>query len=193
MTKASNELGKAFQDKLYVKQFPIEVFTGTYTFDYRFDIYQIGLTMYRMCVGDDEFNRQFETLVDSFETFFKVLEKKEFPLRKAYPKHIPKKLQQIINKCLNPKIEQRYQSCIEIVNAMADIDGSILDWKYSKDNEIEIWQENLENNPKVVKLCTNGTCVAFIQYSDGKTRNISALCKENVSEEELIAFLEKGK
>jgi len=193
LTKATNALGEAVQKKLYVKQYPIEVFRGTHTYDYRFDIYQIGLLMYRMCVGDNEFDEQYKMKVNSWDDFVEVLSKKSFPDRKAYPKHIPKKLQTIINKCLNPDILLRYQSCIEIVNAMSDIDGPILDWLYSKENEVEIWKETQKESPKVIKLCNNETCEAFIEYADGKTRRITALCKDNIKGKEVISFLENGK
>jgi len=53
-----NLLGIAGQDRLYNKQRPPEAFKYDH-FDLRYDIYQVGITLYRMCNGNDIFNNQF--------------------------------------------------------------------------------------------------------------------------------------
>ena len=128
LTRIMDEDGIAKQKHLYIKQLPPEVFGNSeFEFDNRFDIYQIGLTIYRMCVGDACFDEQFSVYKTSEEFGNDVISGK-FPDRKAYPLHIPKKLQSTINKCLKPNPGDRYGAAVEVVNSLADIDGSILHW-----------------------------------------------------------------
>lgn len=52
--------GLAEYDVGYVRTQPPESFQG-YEFPRTFDIYQVGMLLYRMCCGPDEFERQFAT------------------------------------------------------------------------------------------------------------------------------------
>src|SRR4030095_5450000 len=49
--------GLAGQDQHYLKMIPPEAFTQDH-FDRTFDLFQLGLTLYRMCNGDDVFYEQ---------------------------------------------------------------------------------------------------------------------------------------
>jgi serine/threonine protein kinase len=58
LAKQMNFSGIAAQDRHYAKMIPPEATTGDF-FNATFDIYQLGLTLYRMCNGDTAFYDQF--------------------------------------------------------------------------------------------------------------------------------------
>jgi len=191
LTKPMDEDGLAQQSMLYVKQLPPEVFGNQNAeYDNRFDIYQAGLTMYRMCVGDDCFNAQF----DSFSTmpeFGKAVLSGRFPDRKAYPLHIPKTLQRAINKCLQPIPKKRYGAAVEVVNAIADIDGSILHWHYRPTGSERIWEQSVDGVTITFNVCRQNKSKTYRKNGDLAARKVTAYCKDNISDDEIVEFLNK--
>ncbi len=191
LTKIVDPDGIAKQPKLYIKQMPPEVFGNReFAFDNRFDIYQIGLTMYRMCVGDMYFDQQF-SIYATGEEFAKDVITGKFPNRKAYPLHIPKKLQNTINKCLKPNPGDRYGAAIEVVNALADIDGSILHWEYKSSEEEQTWVQENDGVIKSISVYSNGTSKAYQKKGNSDPRRITAFCKDMISDSEVVQFLEQ--
>ncbi len=190
-SKPINKYGLAQQPMLYGKQYPPEFFGNAQCiFDNRFDIYQAGLTMYRMCVGDEEFNQQFSKYT-SWPEFGGDVRSGKFPDRKAYPLHIPKKLKTVINKCLKPNPIERYNSPIEIVNAFADIDGSILHWQYTFDNHKRTWRQEIDGTVKMIEVCKERTSKAYKHGSQSPARRVKDFCKELIEDKEIIEFLGK--
>jgi serine/threonine protein kinase len=182
--------GLAQQPYLYNKQWPPEVFGNAKAeFDNRFDIYQVGLTMYRMCVGDDAFNHQFSAYTEGIQ-FGKDIVAGKFPDRTKYPLHIPKKLQTTINKCLKPNPIQRFGAAIEIVNALADIDGSILHWEYKPTGTSLIWEQTVNGKHKNMSVCDKRTSKAYNQNGSSAARRVTEFCKSNISDQDIIRFLE---
>lgn len=191
LTKVMDKDGIANQPKLYIKQLPPEAFGNQESaFDNRFDIYQIGLTMYRMCVGDACFDRQF-SIYKTGEEFGKDVISGRFPDRKLYPLHIPSKLQKTINKCLKPNPGERFGSAIEVVNALADIDGPILHWKFKPTKDEWVWEQNSNGTIRMIKVCNRRTSKAYSQNGNSNPRRIKEYCKDNISDEEIIRFLER--
>ncbi len=191
LTKVMNADGIAQQPLLYVKQMPPEVFGNREkAFDNRFDIYQIGLTMYRMCVGNQLFDQQFG-VYETGEQFARDVIAGKFPDRKAYPLHIPKKLQKVINKCLKPNPGDRYGAAIEVVNAIADINGSILHWRYIPTEEERTWQQELDGVTKTISICNMRSSKAYRKNGDSPQRRITAFCKQTITDAEIVSFLEQ--
>ena len=188
-SKPMNEDGLAKQDYLYQKILPPEVIGNPNNiYDNRFDIYQMGLMMYRMCVGDDSFNEQFLAL-GSWDNFYKSIRKGAFPNRKSYPLHIPKKLQKTINKCLKPNPGERYGTAIEVVNDLAEIDGAVLDWQYSVDGSSKKWQQKDGLRAKIIKVDANGKSQAYSVNDGGQKRNNRKFTLEHIDNNKIIEFL----
>lgn len=59
-----------------------------------------------------------------------------FHLEKYYP-HIPRKLIEITEKCINIDADKRYQDVLDILNDMAKVNKN-LDWVYEKRMEFII-------------------------------------------------------
>ena len=191
LTKVMDSKGIAKQPKLYIKQMPPEVFGNReFEFDNRFDIYQVGLTMYRMCVGDAAFDQQFSVYKDGTQ-FGKDVIAGKFPDKKAYPLHIPKKLQRAINKCLKSNPQDRYGAAIEVVNSLADIDGSILHWEYKQDNGSQVWVQSINGSQKNISVCDKRVSKAYKKNGNSAPRRITEFCKQNISDKEIIEFLEQ--
>ncbi|MFC1023965.1 serine/threonine-protein kinase [Pasteurella multocida] len=109
----------------------------------QFDIFQIGLTLYRMCIGDIAFNEQFEKVRVSREHFLDSLNKKKFPNRNIVLPHIPDALMRIICKCLEIDVNRRYNNVRDILNDLSRISHEGLDWQYTSTESGHQW--NFEN------------------------------------------------
>lgn len=189
-SKEIDENGLAVQPYQYSKILPPEYFGNPqYIFDQRTDIYQAGLTMYRMCVGDSAFNQQLQRFADMHQ-FGLALRKENFPDKNAYPLHIPRALQNVINKCLKANPIQRYQSAISVINALADIDGTILDWQYEiTGDHRQVWFHESGGYIRKIVVCPANSSQAFKHKVDGNERRVTKFCKAKITDNEIIQFL----
>lgn len=185
-----NEDGLAKQPEFYIRQMPPEVFNNPeYIFDNRFDIYQAGLTMYRMCVGDTEFYNQLDKYKTA-ENFYSDVYHGNFPNRNIYPAHIPKKLKSTINKCLKPNPGERFDSAIDVVNSLADITGNVLDLQYKIDADSVSWEHLHDGKTKIITVANNGESQAYQISDKGAKRKVTAYCKKHIKDDDIIRFFE---
>lgn len=159
------------------------------------DIYQAGVTIYRMLNGNDFFYMQIPTkgtppVLDN-NTFKENIIKGKFPDRKLYLPHVPKKIKKIIKKCIEPNPNDRYDNTLQIINELASIDEN-LDIKYGRDKNVEFWEApkngyiyRIELLPKTgmfdIKVC---------KTKEGKTTNCAILCSNNIHDTQVIPKLE---
>lgn len=133
-TMPINNLGVADVPPMYLLHFPPEAFT----FDKvtkQADMYQVGLTLYRMCNGDKYFKSQLSAHPDLRSSI--CLGK--FPSRDKYLPHIPKRLKRIIKTLLKVDPGNRYQTIIDLQNDLGQVD-KLLDWEYHTVNSDVIWK-----------------------------------------------------
>lgn len=152
------------------------------------DIYQAGITMYRMVNGNDLFYTQQPSSAKEFaDKVFKGI----FPDRKLYLPHVPAKLRKIIKKCLDPIPSKRYSNALEIINALASIDEN-MDLKYSKLPEAEVWttQKNNWDYRIVLKSILGKSNIHVSKTKEGKTTNCTQLCCKNIGNSEVESKLE---
>ena len=173
--------GLAQADSFYPKIVPPELIKGEKQFDVRYDIYHVGCTLYRMCVGNDEFDRQ-------WKSFFKMGKLRDsdyadavvegrFPDRKKFPEHIPLTLQRTITKCLEPDPDKRFSSVLEILNSLANIEGPELDWQYSIDEDgTKKWSKNVEGSERYLKITPDGVATAEKQNVRGRYTKVTNYC-----------------
>lgn len=194
LAKTTNLTGLANQDRNYLKHRPPEAFDSDH-FDITYDIYQVGLTLYRMCVGNEVFYSQFSQYIGTDGIVIRDrikfdVQNGRFPNRDIYPVHIPIKLQKIINKCLSINPDDRYNSCMELSNALSDIDDKGIDWYHTITPDSERWERNCEDK-KIVLLKDATGFKARKQFNSGSINNISKCCKVNLTNTELHAFFEE--
>ncbi len=135
-----NNFGNAKLKNVYYKHIAPEQ-CNTSTISKKLDIYQIGTTLYRMCNGNEEYNRQAKRYKD-LNSLKIACASGRFPVRKKYMPHIPKEMINIIEKCININPFDRYSSVLEVMNDIASINTN-LDWYYNRENEEKyVWALN---------------------------------------------------
>jgi len=188
LAKQMNFSGVAAQDRLYGKMIPPEA-TFKDHFDLRFDIYQVGLTLYRMANGNDHFNSQFEAYgpPDGFDrdAFRYDLRNGRFPDRSSFLPHIPTTLRNVIKQCLQVDPADRYQSAIDVVNAMAGIDGECLDWQFQSQANTMVWTKSKEGTEFEIVVNDDGSSVGYKSVNGGAKRRIASVCKPNIKGRDL--------
>ena len=152
------------------------------------DIYQAGITMYRMVNGNDFFYSQ---CPESKEQFISQVLKGTFPNRKTYLPHVPSRLRKIIKKCIDPNPAKRYNNTLEIINDLASIDEN-MDIEYSKLPNAEIWTtfKNDWEYRIVLKNTLEKSDIHVSKTKEEKTTNCPRLCYKNIDNTEIESRLE---
>ncbi len=186
--KQMNYSGIAAQDRLYGKMIPPEAL-ATDHFDRTFDIYQFGLTLYRMCNGNEQFYSQFSKYgpPGKFDrvAFGHDLRNAIFPDRNAFLPHIPSALRNMIKKCLAVDPANRYQSAVDVANSMAGIDGNCLDWQLVSHPDKNIWKKSENGTEYELTVGADRSSVCYKVVNGGQRRRIGELCRKNLSDAEL--------
>lgn len=129
-----DENGNAKLKNVYYKHIAPEQCLNS-TVNRKIDVYQIGTTLYRMCNGNEEYNKQVKRHKD-LNSLKIASANGKFPVRKKYLPHIPKSMIQIIEKCLKVNQNERYDNVLEIMNDLSAVNEN-LDWYYTKINKEE--------------------------------------------------------
>jgi eukaryotic-like serine/threonine-protein kinase len=132
--KPVDAFGVAVQNRIYDRHWPPEVLLqGGAT--KQADIYQVGLTLYRLCNGNDLFYGQ---LPADRVTLARQIVAGLFPNRQQFLPHIPKRLRRVIVKALQVDPADRYQTALEMMDALGQID-TLLDWRHGATATGEQW------------------------------------------------------
>ena len=159
------------------------------------DIYQAGVTIYRMLNGNDFFYMQIPTkgtppVLDN-NTFKENIIKGKFPDRKLYLPHVPQKIKKIIKKCIEPNPNDRYDNTLQIINDLASIDEN-LDIRYTRDLSGESWE--IPKNGYVYKVSlipkAGNFDIKVCKTKEGKTTNCASQCSNNIDNTQVISKLE---
>ncbi|MEQ9379908.1 MAG: serine/threonine-protein kinase [Pirellulales bacterium] len=186
--KQMNYSGIAAQDRHYTPMIPPEALVTDH-FDRTFDIYQFGLTLYRMCNGNEHFYKQLEKYGDPAkfdrDSFRFDVRSGRFPDRKSFAPHIPTTLRNVIKKCLAVNPAERYQSALEVANAIAGIDGNCLDWRLVSHADKNVWTKNENGTEYKLTVSPDGTTTCYKSVNGGQSRRVGDACKSNISEKDL--------
>lgn len=193
LSKRTGLDGQADQDRMYSKTLPPEALKGE-SFSPSFDIYQLGLTLYRMCNGNVEFYEQFQKYGMTPAKFdrdaFRFdLRNGRFPDRSSFVEHIPEKLKKVVKKCLEPNPADRFKGAIDVANALAGIDGNMLDWQYSSDTGDRSWTKQSGGREYVLVVRSDGSSTASKQINSGTPSRIRDYCADSVSSRDIRKFL----
>lgn len=159
------------------------------------DIYQAGLTIYRMLNGNDFLYRQIPTIgtppVLDNNTFKENIIKGKFPDRKLYLPHVPQKIKKIIKKCIEPNPNDRYDNTLQIINDLASIDEN-LDIRYIRDLSGESWETQKNGYVYKVSLIPKADKfdIKVCKTKEGKTTNCRSQCSNNIDNTQVISKLE---
>lgn len=124
------------------------------------DVYQVGLTMYRMCVGDHAWRAQ----VDAHSaarpsTFWDKVARGSFPDRSAFPEHVPTRLAKVVKRAIDIDVNRRFPTALAMMQALARVENSPrLDWQPAPlANGGMDWTFALERSVKRVQLVHDGS------------------------------------
>jgi len=187
--------GVAEQDRLYAKMIPPECFNNN-AFNRQFDIYQFGLTLHRMCTSEEQFYNEFNLFYenDTFnrQRFRHAVLNEQFPNRGAYPEHIPQSLVTTVRKCMSSDLDIRYNSAVDIVNDLADIDGNLLDWNFSKDPDSKSWTKTLSDSRQFqLSVNDDGSSHAQKTSASGNIQRVRSHCKNSLNRSDIKQFLRR--
>ncbi|MGX4600798.1 serine/threonine-protein kinase [Faecalimicrobium sp. JNUCC 81] len=184
-----NYLGNARLKNVYYKHIAPEQCSNS-IISKKIDIYQIGTTLYRMCNGNEEYNKQARKYKD-LNSLKLACAKGKFPIRKKYLPHIPKSMINIIEKCIKVNPQERYENVLEIMNELSLVNEN-LDWNYYKISKsrfswvlgnsvkLELYKEN-----DVWNIIDNGKINSFV---DSKAKGYRVI-REIIKKYEKIALL----
>ncbi|WP_370031446.1 serine/threonine-protein kinase [Qipengyuania mesophila] len=194
LAKAMAANGAAEQDRFYFKNKPPEALQGGYEFGPTFDVYQFGLSLYRMCNGDESFYRQFGSFFDEEGGFnrdaFKFAVRNErFPDRSHFLEHIPERLRRICKKCLSSDPADRYQSAIEVSNELAMIDLSYMDWGYQELEGCRVWKKNVEGTEYEFTVQPDGVTEMTKSVNGGDARRVRQYCTQGMTNRQIRTAL----
>ncbi|NNC17562.1 serine/threonine protein kinase [Corallococcus exiguus] len=127
LTRFLNSNGLATPANLYDKIFPPEYMTKSNALSLAADIYQAGLTLYRMCNGNTDFETQFNAHKPNW---MDAIIDGNFPDRGKFLPHIPKRLRKLIKKALSIDQASRFHTALELSNELAQVE-EYLDWTYT--------------------------------------------------------------
>lgn len=192
LSRRLNGAGLAGQDRLYLKMRPPEVYDRP-EYTPAFDIYQFGLTLYRMCNGNaafhDQFNRFGSTPANFNRDAFKFdVRNGRFPDRSIFEEHIPQRLRRLIKKCLEPNPDERFKAAIEVANELAQVDER-LDWQFAVNANSRTWVRRDEGREYQLTVDQNGDALAEKIIESGRRMRISDYCKVGITPAEIRRFL----
>ena len=183
-------LGVATPNGLYLRMAPPEA-TGGPPYDLRFDIYQVGLTLYRMCNGNDNFDEQCARFGSGASldrlAFARELRSGTFPDRASFHEHIPAKLRKLIKKCLSPNPADRFQSALAVANCLAGVDDC-LDWRLRKGTVSKVWSKNENGTEKRFTVNSDGS-TELVSITNGRTRRTTNACRASMTRRDIEGIL----
>jgi serine/threonine protein kinase len=196
LAKAIAANGTAEQDRFYFKNKPPEALAGGYEFGLTFDIYQFGLTLYRMCNGDREFYQQFESFIDdngafNRDNFLFAVRNARFPTRDTFLPHIPDRLRRVCIRCLSPDPNDRFSSAIEISNEIARIDTTYMDWVYNPIDDCHSWEKNVEGTKYEFTIAEDGRTEMTKSVNGGDARRVTEFCTDGMTDHKVKLALGK--
>ncbi|KOC25956.1 hypothetical protein GL58_00720 [Comamonas testosteroni] len=192
LARMMNASGMAGQDRLYSKMLPPEAFTQP-EHGVLFDIYQFGVTLYRMCNGDSAFYGQLERFGSGASldrhAYRHALVNGQFPDRSAFLEHIPLRLRKVIKSCMDPEMANRPQSAIEVANELGLVDER-LDWQYTEAAGTREWSRTKPDGVEYkLSVHADGTSIAKRGKLGGRYAQLSPYSKPKISNAEIQGFL----
>lgn len=190
LSKYLNEYGFAEPDFIYSFHTPPEAYQFSKS-STGFDIYQAGVTIYRMANGNNHFKKQLDELnITNPDELGAAIQRGRFPKRDAFLPHIPNKLQNIIKKALEIDMSRRYLSILDMINDLSNIDEN-LDWMYNEDETAHTfyWERHNETHKFIIHLEKKSNELwdvsgSKIRKSDNRTIRISDWCSSGYPSKE---------
>ena len=187
LSKSMDADFRAIPDLIYTKHIAPEHFSDK-SFSCQYDIYQLGLTIYRMTHGESAFDLQIQAFNNNMDAYRDAICAETFPSR-ALLEHIPSKLGNIIKKCLKANLTERYQSALAVANDLASIDDNTLDWVYNEIDGVRTWSKKTDTHEFYLEVGADGSSVAKKKTSAGKWTMVKDFCSQRITVATIKRFL----
>lgn len=151
-----DKLGTTDAPPMYCYHFPPEVILHTNKVTASADQYQLGLTLYRLCNGDDMFYRGVDRGKISQQELGQLIVHGRLPDRQRFLPHIPNRLRRVIRKLLSIDPKDRYSDIMEIQNALNLVD-KLLDWEYLVQGTDFAWRRKTATHVQEIAIRKNAT------------------------------------
>jgi eukaryotic-like serine/threonine-protein kinase len=195
-----NEDGLTPIDKFYhIHIAPETIHSGIIS--HHSDIFQAGLTVYRLCNGNRFFKKQLNKFVNKQgefdnDKFLKAVFEGKFPDRRAYLEHIPQTLRNYIRVALHPVPDNRYQSVLEFLNDLAKIEITY-NWQMIPFENGCNWHCIKDDKEYVVSVIGKNEAEAELKttkrvLSSEKERQIADYCVKKITFEEAYSLVKKA-
>lgn len=132
LSKYVDEDGLSSQSKAYYSHRAPEQLMASKTSNAT-DIYQAGVTLLRMCNGNDFFYKKLKEF-SNFQEVSDAIAQNNFPPKNHFLPHIPPRLKRIVKKALKYEVDDRYETVIDMINDISKIEKNT-DWVYNKISE----------------------------------------------------------
>lgn len=183
LSRSLNIAGVAEIDKVYSMHQAPEVIQNAEA-THQTDIYQAGLTIYRLCNGNEFFKNQTAKYSGDFDKFAQDIIKGKFPDRNCR-EYIPKAIKKVIKKAIEPDPDDRYESVLEMMNDLANIEVPY-NWIYQPNSGSRVWQCDCEDRILQINLESKASNIyevittKTLKYS-GNTQKMTSYCQNNVN------------
>ena len=187
-------LGLAAMTRVYLGHMPPELNISNIVTKSA-DIYQSGVTLYRMCVGNIEYRRQL-ALYHNDTDLAAAVASGSFPDRRRFLAHTPNRLRTVVKTALAVDTSARFGTILELMNALAQVDES-LDWAYTEAGPYGAgtWYESNGSRSRRVELTQVGTGwnVQSTRISAaGRAARCGSLCVSGAAERDARRLVEKA-
>lgn len=175
--------GLADVKKLYVLHWPPEYFLSP-DLPPAADIYQAGLTLYRMCGGQLSLKQQARG--NDKEELRRLILNGKFPDRKMFPVHRPRQLIRVVKTALQVDPDDRFPTVFDMLLKLAEVD-KWLDWKCTWDGKNDQWTWELSRGGQLrnIELRKDEALWSVVgcktNENTGSTRRQRAFCKDNMN------------
>lgn len=146
--------GLAQVDQLYFLHWPPEYMIAQ-DLSQAADIYQAGLTLYRLLVGVESLERQ---SAGRSETEVRAaIQSGTFPDRSVFPLHVPGSLRRVVRTALLVDPGERYATVLDMIASLAAVNQQ-LDWLYTttRDQSDQVWEMETGGQLRRVHLRKSG-------------------------------------
>ena len=174
--------GLADVEKLYVLHWPPEYLLSP-DLPPAADIYQAGLTLYRMCGGALSLEQQAQG--KKKEELVRLIRSGKFPDRRLLPLHRPRQLARVVKTALQVDPDDRFPTVFDMLLNLAEVD-KWLDWEctWARQDDQWTWELSRGGQLRSIELRQDEELWSVVgcktNEDTGFTRRQRAFCKDNL-------------
>lgn len=150
------------------------------------DLYQSGLTMYRLLCGDGVLGRYWQEVGET--NYIKAVMGGSLVSDKVFPDYVPTRVRSIIKKAVAVNPEERFHSAIQMQQELEKL--SYPGFWTADENDMLIGRKSATDN---VYLFEEGAVggglyqfTAKIRYPSGKVNKLGRFCKTKINQKDLV-------